>query len=175
MFPPNQRHRAVSVTYFPHTVNTEVIAPSNPPCHKWVTLISQTWVVVCNGRVLTMIRKNFGSTHEEALARLCFVCGEIIKETIFYEVEKNLDLLSAGLKCPDLFSIPDVTPLHFCRKCQRVLTNVRDARNGGIVKSGRTLLDWEECGENCKTCGYIMKRKQVRGRHKKVRNFSFIH
>ena len=115
--------------------------------------------------------ERFETTHDEALSRLCFVCGEIIKETFYYDVEKHLDLLSAGLKCPDLFSIPDVTPLHFCKKCHVALSR---ANNGGTVKTARTLLDWGECGSECKTCGKLMERKQVRGRHKKVRNIYLL-
>lgn len=118
-----------------------------------------------------MKRKQFGSTHDEALSRLCFVCGEIIKETFFYAVDEHLDLLAAALNCPSLFSIPDVTPLNFCKKCHLALSMVK---NGGTVKTGRTLLEWEECGSECKTCGILTKRKQVRGRQKKVSNVSFI-
>ena len=86
-------------------------------------------------------------------------------------MHEHLDLLAAALKCPSLFSIPDVTPLNFCKKCHVALSMVK---NGGMVKTGRTLLEWEECGSECKTCGILTKRKQVRGRQKKVSNVSFI-
>ena len=42
------------------------------------------------------------------------------------------------------------------------------------MKTGRTLLEWEECSIECKTCGKLTERKQVRGRHKKVSNVSFM-
>ena len=72
------------------------------------------------------------------LCRVFFVCGEIIKETFFYTVHEHLDLLAAALNCPSLFSIPDVTPLNFCKKCHLALSMVK---NGGTVKTGRTSLE----------------------------------
>ena len=44
-----------------------------------------------------MNRKHFENTHEEALDRLCFVCGEIIKDSLYYDVEDNLELLGVVL------------------------------------------------------------------------------
>ena len=113
-----------------------------------------------------MTRKRFENTHDEALSRLCFVCGEIINmDVYFYEVEKCLELLSAAFKCPGIFSIPGVTPHHICRKCHRTL---EDVASGVIIKTGKELLDWAECSTDCETCAKLLKRKIVRGRPKKV-------
>ena len=90
-----------------------------------------------------MKRKYSGGLHEEAIDRLCFVCGEIIKDNKGYMVEKNLELLGATLNCPEIFTIPDVTPTHFCKKCQLTLSRVK---RGEVIATGRKLLDWIEPG-----------------------------
>ena len=60
----------------------------------------------------------YSTMHEEAFDRLCFVCGEIIPEgKRKYDVETNQTELGTALKCPGLFTIPDVTPAHYCLKC----------------------------------------------------------
>ena len=115
-----------------------------------------------------MKRKRYsGGTHEEALDRLCFVCGEIIKDNRSYTVEKNLDLLGKALNCPDIFTIPDVTPTNLCKKCHLTLSKVS---RGEIVITGRQLLDWMECGPSCSTCALLLKRKEG-GSRKKVSMF----
>ena len=111
-----------------------------------------------------MIRKQFVTLHEEALDRLCFVCGEIITQEKFYEVEEYIELLSKGLKC-ELFTMPGVTPSHFCRKCHSAVTSVA---TGLSIQSARKLLDWEECNAACPTCEKLMKRKKFPGRKKKA-------
>ena len=108
-----------------------------------------------------MKRKRYsGGTLEEALDRLCLLCGEIIKDNRSYTVEKNLDLLGKALNCPDIFSIPDVTPTHLCKKCHLTLSKVN---RGEIVITGRQLLDWMECGPSCSTCALLLKRKEGGG------------
>ena len=115
-----------------------------------------------------MKRKRYsGGTHEEALDRLCFVCGEIIKDNRSYTVEKNLDLLGKALNCRDIFTIPDVTPTHLCKKCHLTLSKVS---RGEIVITGRQLLDWMECRPSCRTCALLLKRKEG-GSRKKVSMF----
>ena len=113
-----------------------------------------------------MKRKLYKSIHEEALDRLCFVCGEMINlEKYFYDVEKSLDLIGVALKCPDIFTMPGVTPHHICQTCY---TTLQRLKNGDILKSSKQLLDWGECGNNCETCAKMLKRKQGGGRRKKV-------
>ena len=86
-----------------------------------------------------MKRKSYcGGTHEEALDRLCFVCGEIVKDNRSYTVEKNLDLLGKALNCPEIFTIPDVTPTYICKKCHLTLSKVN---RGETVITGRKLMD----------------------------------
>ena len=104
-------------------------------------------------------------THEEALSRLCFVCGEIITATQQYDVENHLDFLRIGLSSPGISPTPGATPLHFCRKCYAVLRSFVDGKN---VQTSRKLLNWPLCGPDCSTCAHITKRKSTKGRHKKV-------
>ena len=104
------------------------------------------------------------SMHDEALSRLCFVCGEIMNGT-FYDVEKNLKLLRSGLRSPDFSPIPGETPLNYCKKCDFVL---RTFVSGKSVQTGRKLLDWKACGPDCGTCKNIAERKSKRGRRQKV-------
>ena len=117
-----------------------------------------------------MKRKYSGGPHEEAIDRLCFVCGELIKDNRGYTVEKNLELLGTTLNCPEIFTIPDVTPTYFCKKCQLTLSKVK---RGGTIVTGRKLLDWEECGPNCSTCALLLKRKEG-GSQKKVSVSYFV-
>lgn len=117
-----------------------------------------------------MKRKSFESVHAEALARLCFVCAEIIKDSRNREVEKNLELLGKTLNCPEIFTIPDVTPTFICQKCYLSLSQVK---LGKIVQTSRQLLDWEECGANCATCKLLLKRKEG-GSRKNVSTNHFL-
>ena len=118
-----------------------------------------------------MKRKSYcGGTHEEALDRLCFVCGEIVKDNRSYTVEKNLDLLGKALNCPEIFTIPDVTPTYICKKCHLTLSKVN---RGETVITGRKLMDWVECGPSCRTCELLLKRKE-KGSRKKVSMPLFI-
>lgn len=117
-----------------------------------------------------MKRPSYENTHEEALSRLCFVCGEIIKETRRFDVDKNIELLRGGLNSPDFCPVPEVTPNHFCNKCHVIM---RQNIGAGALKktkqSSRQLIIWQKCGPDCSTCANITKRKQAgRGRHKKV-------
>ena len=108
----------------------------------------------------------FNSTHQEAMFRLCFVCGEIVDEKDqTYEVEKYLTMLTRTLKSPSIFSIPEVTPSRFCNKCYSTLTHVD---RGNTLVSNRKLIDWEECSPSCPSCSKLTYRKQVSGRKKKV-------
>ena len=93
-----------------------------------------------------MKRKSFESVHAEAIARLCFVCGEIIKDSRNREVEKNLELLGKALNCPEIFTIPDVTPTYICQKCYLSLSQVK---LGKIVRTSRKLLDWVVLRVSC--------------------------
>ena len=107
----------------------------------------------------------YESTHEEALSRLCFICGMIIKNKYRHDVVKNLDLIRSGLKNPNFIPESGVTPRNFCHKCH---SSLRDLAFGKIVRSSATLLDWLACGVDCKTCSFLSKRKSTRGRPKKV-------
>ena len=105
----------------------------------------------------TMTKKKYVNLHEEALDRLCFVCGELISGARFYVVERYLDFLSRGLTCPSLFSIPDITPYNFCRKCHSSLSLVI---SGKTVQCSRArLIDWWECTPDCSTCSRLMSMK----------------
>ena len=113
----------------------------------------------------------FGSMHEEALARLCFVCGSLLKDSLHYEVDTHLELISVGLNIPCVTSIPGVTPSNFCYNCHQ---SFRHVAGGTTVKTTRTLHEWVECGTECCTCALLVKRKQVCGRppKKKIRLLS---
>lgn len=113
-----------------------------------------------------MIRKQYADLHEEALERLCFVCGELVPpDRCVYDVNENIDLLCKGLKCATIFSMPGITPSHFCAKCFSAMNHVA---NGTTVQTKRTLIDWEECRSGCSTCARLTKRRQSPGRKKKV-------
>lgn len=109
--------------------------------------------------------KLYENTREEALVRLCFVCGTIIKDVYYHDVEKNLDLIRSGLKNPDFFPVPGTTPQHFCQKCHLHLRNLTEEKT---IQTSLTLLNWQPCGMDCVTCSYLTKRKSSGGRPKKV-------
>ena len=109
--------------------------------------------------------KVYENIHEEALVRLCFVCGTIMKEVQYHDVEKNLDLIRSGLRNPDIFPVPGTTPQHFCPKCH---LHLRNSTEGKAIQTSLTLLNWQPCGMYCVTCSYLTKRKSSRGRPKKV-------
>ena len=46
-----------------------------------------------------MKRKQYASTHEEALDRMCYVCGELIPDKMLrHDVVKNLDTLGSKIR-----------------------------------------------------------------------------
>ena len=101
--------------------------------------------------------------HEEAMRRLCFVCTGLIKGKHF-DVDECSDLLCRGLKVPELFVIPGVTPHNLCKNCHR---SVQDAVSGKSIRSTRSLQEWSECTENCFSCSLLSKKKSG-GSTKKV-------
>ena len=107
----------------------------------------------------------YESMHEEALSRLCCVCGTIIKETFHYDVEKNLDLIRCGLNKPEFYPVLGATPWHFCKNCHLIL---RKLTEGKMIQTSLAMLNWQPCGIDCTTCLYLTKRKSSRGRPKKV-------
>ena len=111
---------------------------------------------------------NIHDLHEEALERLCFVCGELMKG-VNYKVEDYIALLGRALRCPDIFTIPGVTPHNFCKKCSSAL---RLVDLGKTIETTRTLLEWTECTANCSSCAIVSKGK-VGGRRKKVNNLIY--
>ena len=146
--------------------NFLIIFNSFPPADRYCELARISRDPFHVNEEVKMKRKFYESTHEEALDRLCFICGEMINlEKYFYDVEKSLDLIAVALKCPDIFTMPGVTPYHMCQTCY---TTLQRLKSGDILKSSRQLLDWEECSDNCGTCTKILKRKQGGGRRKKV-------
>ena len=104
--------------------------------------------------------------HNEAMRRLCFVCTGLIKGKHF-DVDQCSDLLCRGLKVPELFVIPGVTPHNFCKSCHRA---VQDAASGKSIKSTRSLQEWSECTENCSSC-FLLSKKKSGGSTKKVSFF----
>ena len=105
--------------------------------------------------------------NEEALQPLCFVCGDIIRKGKLYGVDFYREMLCKGLKCYTVCSIPGITPSSFCAKCYSTVQNVATGKN---VRTGRTLIEWGKCSNDCLTCDRLAKRKMNgRGRKKKVR------
>ena len=99
--------------------------------------------------------------HNEAMQRLCFVCTELIKGQHF-NVDECADLLRRGLKVPELFVIPGVTPYHVCKNCHRT---VELAASGDSITSTRSLQEWSECTESCLSC-LLLSKKKAGGRKK---------
>ena len=119
-----------------------------------------------------MDQKSFNNAHEEALARLCFVCGDFIKKSLkCYMVESNLELIRAGLNSPGISCIPDVTPYHFCKNCYRSLCHITGGTRVQTLRS--QLLEWNPCGPDCKTCAFFSKKKTGGRPPKKKVNFHF--
>ena len=115
-----------------------------------------------------MKRKQYASTHEEALDRMCYVCGELIPDKMLrHDVVENLDKIGIALKCTGLAFIPNVTPPQFCHNCHLRLEKVI---KGLTVKTDRRFQNWEVCGPACGTCLKITERK-CGGRKKKVSTF----
>ena len=104
-----------------------------------------------------MSRKQYANLHAEALERLCFVCGELVTPGCLYSVDKFIDVLCEGLKCESIFSMPGVTPCHFCRKYYSAMKHVATGRT---IQTGRAMIDWEECNPTCSTCERLVKRKK---------------
>ena len=111
------------------------------------------------------------STHDEAMARLCFVCAGLINEEYCFDVEKHMPLISRVLGCKSMFTLPGLTPNRFCCKCYAKLQHID---NGSTVTSSLKLLEWGECGMNCKTCALLMKRTKA-GRKPKVSIIDYFH
>ena len=111
-----------------------------------------------------MNKKIYVDSHEEALDRLCFVCGELCGKR-FYLVGKYLDFLSRGLKCAALFEIPGITPINFCQKCYLGVLSVTSGR--AIHCARLRLLKWVECSPDCSTCSQLTEMKTGRMRHVK--------
>ena len=70
----------------------------------------------------TTFENNF-SFHEEAMNRLCRICGTLITDKIFYNVTKNKMLIINGLKSENLEMVENVHPTKYCRKCHLALKN----------------------------------------------------
>ena len=77
--------------------------------------------------------------HEEALQRLCFVCGDIITKGKLYDVDFYREMLCKGLKCDTVCSVPGITPSSFCAKCY---STVQSVATGKATRTGRTLIEW---------------------------------
>ena len=105
------------------------------------------------------------STHENAMTRLCFVCGQMIDlKRVVYDVEKHRDMLSRTLR-ENVMTVPGVTPPRFCYKC---FCGLRKLDCGKILNvESRRLISWKECGPSCESCA-MLKRSQAGGRKKKV-------
>ena len=113
--------------------------------------------------------KKYENHHEEALDRLCFVCGELLTGAVLCSVAKHLQYLSQGLKRQSLAIAPGVTPHNFCRKCFSSLSHVVKGR---AVKCTRAenFIDWVECSSPCSTCARLKKMK-IPKRKRKVSIF----
>ena len=144
--------------------------------------LSGVYLNICAGTLFSyccavdtkMARKYGEGLHDEAMTRLCFVCTDLIKGKPF-EVEKYIDLLTRALKTPEIFTIPDVTPYNFCKKCELALKRVVDKES---VKSSRLMQEWGECGENCSICLLVAEKKGGRRKKKVIYlvliSFSFL-
>ena len=101
------------------------------------------------------------STHEPAMARLCFVCGNLIDTTrMIYDVDTHQDMLRRTLK-GDISIAQVVTPPRFCFKCFCALKNL-DRGNIENVESRKIIL-WKKCGPSCESC-VMLKSRQAGGR-----------
>ena len=84
------------------------------------------------------------STHETAMARLCFVCGNLIDTArMIYDVDTHQDMLRRTLKGDISIAqgLPEgVTPPRFCFECFCALRNLD--RRGKIenVESRKIIL-----------------------------------
>ena len=113
---------------------------------------------------------NWSSEHEKALDSLCFVCGSLVSKTGgFHLVQDLMDFLSRTLRYPELFEIPGITPKKLCSLCHKALLQVD---RGVTIKTGKVMVEWNECGSNCNACKMLLaaqnqQRKHV-GRKKKV-------
>ena len=111
-----------------------------------------------------MSRKFTGTIHDEAMDRLCFLCADLIKDDKWYDVEEHLQMICRVLN-RSIFTLPGLTPDHFCKNCLRKL---RHSDNGRNATTSLKVLEWAACGPDCASCAKLTKRTQVRGRKKKV-------
>ncbi len=113
------------------------------------------------------------SNHKRALDSLCFVCGSLVKKTGgSYFVKDLVDFLTRTLRYPELFEIQGITPEKLCRLCYQALVQVDE---GKTMKSGKTMVEWTECGPCCNACNMLQKsEKQHVGRKKKVSELSIL-
>ena len=101
--------------------------------------------------------------HEEALNRLCFVCGQFVNESLIYEANKYLE--SLGNAFNRMFMVVDgVTAKFLCHSCYRTTTHIEKGDN---LSTSKCPIEWKEHGNNCYTCSLYGKKK-VGGRKKKV-------
>ena len=105
------------------------------------------------------------SQHENALEKLCRICGEISSErnNKFFGIAEYKSDMDVAFNTKTIDDIPGVHPKQFCTKCKNIVKNCKK-RN---TVSKLTPITWSPHQlENCEAC-HLASVKTVGGRPKK--------
>ena len=98
-------------------------------------------------------------THDEAMARLCFICGKISGGGTQYAVKDHNTMLEIGFLAKDstVLFVPGVTPTYFCHCCYRAVSLIE---GGETFSTAKVPIEWKPHRDNfCSSCNLLLKKK----------------
>ena len=102
--------------------------------------------------------------HVEAIARLCFVCGSIIKKNGHHILPVLKEAMSLTFE-RSINLLENVTPSNICDSCWRTVNQFSDQKKRGLCFStSKTTLVWlPHSHTDCSTCDlyFLKKDKQI--------------
>ena len=105
------------------------------------------------------------SRHENALEKLCRICGEIWSErkNKFFDVAEHKSDIDVAFGTNTIGDTPTVYPKRICMKCKNILKNCMKRMTVSML----TPIIWSPHQINCKSCSLAFV-KTVGGRPKKI-------
>jgi hypothetical protein len=94
---------------------------------------------------MNFLEKNLlkNAAHEEAMQRLCMICGELLTGRVNYFVYKYIDKIKTFFNLQELVLIENVHPKGFCNKCYSAIS-IYSVKNeaGKPFHHSKTFVDW---------------------------------
>ena len=109
------------------------------------------------------------NTHNEALAKLCRVCGQLLSAAgrSTYCTKSSQSLLKSVFGIESEHDDPQVHPQRYCHHCRGV-TYHTGKKEGGLYKHHTEVFRWSpHTDEGCQICGHV-KQLAKGGRKKKT-------